>query len=259
MKSWIFALALLILPFQAYAEVQTSAVEYVHDEAQLEGYLAYDDALNTKRPGVIVVHEWKGLGDYAKRRARELAALGYVAFAVDMYGKGIYAQDHKEAGALSGIYRRDRALMRERVRAGLDVLLKQEWVDQSRIAAIGYCFGGSTVLEMARAGFDLSGVVSFHGGLGTPTPAAPGTVKAKVLVLHGADDPHESVESVQAFQDEMRAAQANWQFVSFGGAVHGFTAPHAGDDPSKGVAYNADADKRSWEMMKSFFNEIFGG
>lgn len=240
----------------AHAEIKTQSIVYKHDKTELEGFLAYDDALEGKRPGIVVVHEWKGNGDYSRRRAEMLAKLGYVAFAIDMYGKGVFAKDHEEAGKLAGIYRSDRKLMRARALTGLDVLKKQKNVDANRLAAIGYCFGGTTVLELARAGTPLKGVVSFHGSLDTPLPAKAGEIKAKVLALHGADDHHVN-QGLQAFQEEMRQSKADWQFISYGGAVHSFTVPEAGNDPTKGIAYNEKADKRSWQAMETFFNEIF--
>ena len=240
------------------AAVEGRPVEYRHGDAVLEGYLAYDTAVEGKRPGILVVHEWKGLNDYAKRRAEQLAGLGYVAFAADMYGKGIRAKDHEEAGRLSGIYRSDRQLMRGRIGAALDVLLARAEVDPQRIGAIGYCFGGTTVLELARSGADVKGVVSFHGGLDTPAPAAAGGVKAKVLVLSGADDSFVS-PGVPGFEKEMKEAGVDYRLIQYPGAVHSFTVPEAGDDPSKGMAYNAAADRKSWEEMKRFFAGLFGG
>ena len=171
----ITLLALLsALPISTWAAIKTEIVEYKHGDTVCEGFLAYDDAAKGKVPGVVVVHEWTGLGDYAKMRASMLAKLGYAAFAIDMYGKGVRAKDHEEAAKLSGIYRNDRALMRSRAKAGLEVLRKNLRVDTKRIAAIGYCFGGTTVLEMARSGEDLRGVASFHGSMETPVPAAKG-------------------------------------------------------------------------------------
>ncbi len=239
------------------AAVKGEMVEYRHGDVILEGYLAYDDALKEARPGVLVVHEWYGLNDYAKKRADQLAELGYVAFALDMYGKGVRAASNDEAGALAGKYKGDRPLMRARAQAGLDVLKKRSLVDPKRVAAIGYCFGGTTVLEMARAGADVAGVVSFHGGLDTPDPQAKPTIRARVLVLHGADDPLVPAKDIAAFHEEMQRSGADWQMIYFGGAVHSFTNPQAGSDPSKGVAYNEKADRRSWEAMKLFFAEIF--
>jgi dienelactone hydrolase len=257
MKLALHIIGALLLAMPAMAAVRTQVVEYKHGEAVLEGYLAYDDSLEGKRPGVLVVHEWKGLNSYAKGRAEKLAQLGYVAFAADMYGKGIRAKDHEEAGKLSGIYRNDRQLMRGRIRAALDLLRANPRVDTKRIAAIGYCFGGTTVLELARSGADIAGVVSFHGGLSTPAAEDAKNIKCKVLVCHGANDPFIPAEEIRAFQDEMRAGGADWQMISYGGAVHSFTVPEAGTDPSAGMAYNESADRRSWEAMKQFFAEIF--
>lgn len=240
------------------AELHTEAVEYKHGDTVLEGYLAYDASIKGKRPGVLVVHEWWGNNAYSKRRAEQLAKLGYIAFALDMYGKGIIAKDAKEAGALAGKYRGDRKLMRERANAGLEVSRRHELTDTGRMAAIGYCFGGTTVLELARSGAPLAGFVSFHGGLDTPNPKDAANIKkGKVLVLHGGDDPFVTVDHVTAFEDEMRKAGVDWQVYIYGGAVHSFTNPDSGNDKSKGLAYNEKADRRSWEAMKMFFAEIF--
>jgi dienelactone hydrolase len=239
------------------AEVRSERIEYRHGNTLLEGYLAYDDSMTGRRPGVLVVHEWWGLNDYTKQRAEQLARLGYVAFALDMYGKGKVTTDSKMAGEWAGIFRNDRPLCRARAAAGLEVLKARSQVDPVRIAAIGYCFGGMVVLEMARGGADLKGVVSFHGGLATPNPADAHNIKGKVLVLHGADDSFESPAEITAFQDEMRHAKVDWQMVYFGGAVHGFTNPEAGKAGIKGVGYNEAADRRSWLAMRDFFDEVF--
>ena len=239
------------------AAVHTETVEYQDGDTILEGYLAYDDSSQAKRPGVLVAHEWMGLGDYAKRRAEQLAGLGYVAFAADMYGKGVRAKDHGEAAKLSGVYRSDRGLMRARIHVALEELSKHPLVDSSRIAAIGYCFGGTTVLELARSGADVVGVVSFHGGLDTPSPHDAKHIKGRVLALHGADDPFVKKEQVEAFEEEMRQANVDYRLIIYPGAVHSFTVPEAGNDPSKGMAYNADADQRSWETMKTFLSDVF--
>jgi dienelactone hydrolase len=241
----------------ATAEVRTKVVEYKHGDAVLEGYLAWDDAIKGKRPGVLVVHEWTGLGSYARMRAEKLAGLGYVAFAIDMYGKGIRPKTLQEAGAQAGIYKSDRQLMRARALAGLNVLLGNEMCDTKRVAASGYCFGGTTVLEIARSGADIAGVVSFHGALDTPNPGDAKNIKCKVLALHGGDDPYVPRKDVEAFEDEMRAGGVDWQLNAYSGAVHSFSNPEAGDDNSKGAAYNAKADRRSWDAMKLFFAEIF--
>lgn len=240
---------------QARAEVKTEVVEYRQGDVVLEGYLAYDDSIKGKRPGVLVAHEWYGNNPYVRRRAEQLARLGYVAFALDMYGKGVLAKDAKEAAALAGIYKGDRKLMRARAAAGLDVLRKRPEVDPARLAAIGYCFGGTTVLELARSGADLVAVVSFHGGLDTPTPEDARNIKGKVLAMQGGDDPFVPVKQVEAFEEEMRKGGVDWQLITYGGAVHGFTNPDSGNDNSKGVAYNERADRRSWEAMKAFFDE----
>ncbi len=239
--------------------VTTRTIEYKYGDVVLEGFLAHPATKDAKkRPAVLVVHEWRGHGDYVRERAKQLAQMGYVAFALDMYGKGVFAKDHDEAAKLSGMYFGDRQRMRDRARAGLDVLRSQEGVDTTRIAAIGYCFGGATVLELARAGEDLRGVVSFHGALDTTLPAKEGEVKARILVCHGSEDKFIAPEKVAGFHDEMRKAKTDWQFISYGGAVHSFTVPTAGNDPSKGMAYDERADKRSWQAMRSFFDEVFG-
>lgn len=241
----------------ATAAIQTKVVEYKQGDTTLEGFVAWDDAVKGTRPGVLVVHQWMGLTDYEKKRAEMLAQLGYVAFCADIYGKGVRLKTREEAGAEAGKYKNDRQLLRARVNAGLAELRQQPLVDPKRIAAIGYCFGGTAVLELARSGAELNGVVSFHGGLDSPTPGDGKHIKCKVLVLHGADDPTMSPQQIAAFEDEMRGGGVDWQLIKFGGAVHGFTQWYAGNDNSKGVAYNERADKRSWEYMKLFFAEIF--
>ncbi len=257
MKRIFLTLLALTSTLAARADIHTEAVEYKEGDTVLEGLLAYDDALQGKRPGVLIVHQWKGLGVYEKMRAEMLAKLGYTVFAVDIYGKGVRPGNPKDAGELSGKYKNDRALLRARVTAGLEVLKKNARTDAGRVAAMGYCFGGTTVLELARSGAPISGVVSFHGGLGTPNAADAKNIHGKVLALHGADDPFVPAAEVAAFEDEMRAAKVDWQLVAYGGAVHSFTDAGAGSDNSKGAAYNAAADKRSWEAMKVFFAEIF--
>lgn len=246
-----------LFAFGAEAKIRTDTVEYRDGDTILEGFLAYDDAAKGKRPGVAVVHEWWGLNDFIKGKTQELANLGYVAFAIDMYGKGVRAKTAEEAGKLAGIYRADRKLMRRRAYAGLDVLKKYPLTDPSKVAAIGYCFGGGTVLEMARGGADLKGVVSFHGNLDNPNPGDAKNIRASVLVLHGADDPFVKPEQVNAFWDEMKKTSADWQVNIYSGAVHSFTNPASGNDPSKGVAYNEKVARRAWNAMRLFFDEIF--
>ena len=257
MKYILMLLSLLTVTVNADAAVKTRVIDYKQGDTILEGYLAWDDSTTAKRPGVLVVHEWTGLGPYVKKRAKILAKLGYIAFAADIYGKGIRPNNPADAAKISGLYKGNRPLMRARVTAGFDLLKGQKLVDSQRIAAIGYCFGGTTVLELARSGADLKGVVSFHGGLSTPAPQDAKQIKAKVLVLHGADDPFVKADEVAAFQDEMSKGGVDWQFIMYGNAVHSFTNPDAGTDNSKGAAYNAKADARSWEAMKQFFTEIF--
>ncbi len=257
MKKLLMILAILFVAANAEASVKTEIIEYKQGATVLEGFLAWDDATTAQRPGILIVHEWNGINDHMKQRAEMLAKLGYVAFAVDIYGKGVRPAMPSEAGKTAGIYKNDRPLMRARVETGLEELRKQRYVDPQRIAAIGYCFGGTVALELARDAADLRGVVSFHGGLSTPTPQDAKNIKAKVLALHGADDPFVKADEVAAFQDEMRKGGVDWQFVSYSKAVHSFTNKAAGTDNSKGAAYNEKADKRSWEAMKTFFAEIF--
>jgi len=247
----------MISAASVHATIQTKTIEYKQGDATLEGFVAYDDAIKGPRPGILIVHQWMGLTDYEKHRAEMLAQLGYVAFCADIYGKGVRPQNTQEAGAQAGKYKGDRQLLRARVNAGLDALRQQPLVDPKRLAAIGYCFGGTTVLELARSGADVSGVVSFHGGLDSPTPADGKSIKCKVLVCHGADDPFEKPADLTAFESELRDAKVDWQLIEYGGAVHSFTQPMAGNDNSKGAAYNEKADKRSWEAMKQFLAEIF--
>jgi dienelactone hydrolase len=239
------------------AKVHTETMEYKQGDATLEGHLAYDDAIQGARPAILIIHQWKGLTEYEKKRAEMLAQLGYNVFAVDIYGKGIRPKDAKEAGETATKYKKDRTLLRARANAGLEVLRKHKLTDPKRIAAIGYCFGGTSVIELARSGADIAGVVSFHGGLDSPTPADGKNIRCKVLALHGADDPFVPVADLAAFQSEMREAKVDWQLVEYGGAVHSFTDWNAGTDNSKGAAYNERADKRSWEAMKQFFAELF--
>jgi dienelactone hydrolase len=241
----------------AEGEIVTKSVEYKQGDTTLEGYVAYDNSVAKARPGVLIVHQWKGLGEYEKMRARMLAEMGYVAFACDIYGKGVRPASMQEAGAQAGKYKGDRPLLRKRVEAGLDTLLQQPGVDKRHVAAIGYCFGGTTVLELARSGADINGVVSFHGGLSTPIPEDAKNIKCRVLACHGADDPNVPPAEVAGFEKEMRDAKVDWQLIAYGNAVHSFTDKGAGNDNSKGAAYNEKADHRSWQAMKDLFAEIF--
>ncbi|MBL8877647.1 MAG: dienelactone hydrolase family protein [Phycisphaerales bacterium] len=246
----------LFLTGASMAEIVTKAIDYKHGDTVLEGFLAYDDAAKGKRPGVLVVHEWWGISDFTRDKCMQLAREGYVAFALDMYGKGIRTTDREQAAKLSGQFKDDVNLLRARAKAGLDTLLTDERCDAKRVAAIGFCFGGTTVLNLALSGADLVGVVSYHGGIGPMKLADGQSLKAKILVLHGADDPFIPADAITAFHESMRAAKADWQMMYYGNAVHSFTNPGAkGEIP--GAQYEARADKRSWEHTKVFFAEIF--
>jgi dienelactone hydrolase len=240
------------------AALVEKSVTYQQGGAELEGFHVYDDSVSGKRPAVLVIHQWTGLSDSEKRRSRQLAELGYNVFAADIYGKGIRPQP-PEAGKTAGQYKGDRTLFRARLNAALDLLKADERTEPAKIAAIGYCFGGAGVLELARAGTEIAGVVSFHGALDAQPGmlAEKGKIPAKILVLHGAIDPYVPAEQVAGFQKEMNEAGADYQLVAYSGAVHSFTHPEAGDDPSKGAAYHEDADRRSWAAMRAFFSEIF--
>ncbi len=254
----LLPVALSLVACAAQAAIKTEVIEYKDGDTVLEGYLAYDDALKGPLPAVLVIHDWTGVQDYAKRRATMLAELGYVAFAADIYGKGVRPTDPADCAKEAGKYKGDLPLLRRRVTLGFDQLLKRQQVNAQKIAAVGYCFGGTTVLELARSGSPVAGVVSFHGGLGTTLPAAEGAVKAKVLVCHGADDPYVKPAEQAAFKEEMTKAKVDMEFISYPDAVHSFTKKEAGDDKSKGNAYNEAADKKSWDDMKAFFKKIFG-
>jgi len=243
----------------ASAKIKSEVVEYKDGENILEGVLVYDDALVKKKklPGVVIVHNWMGVGDYVKMRAEQMAQMGYVALAADIYGKGVRPKDAKEAGALAGKFKAgDRKDMRSRGVAAYNLLAGDKRVNASKISAMGYCFGGTAALEMARQGLDLKGVVSFHGGLSSVSPDDAKKIKSRVLVLHGAVDPFVPAAEVTQFQKEMNDAKVNYEFTAYSGAVHAFTEKEAGNDPSKGAAYNEMADKRSFLAMKEFLMEV---
>lgn len=253
------ALGLLaMVSTQALASVAASEVTYKAGQTTCKGYLAKPEGEGTK-PGVIIVHEWWGLNDYAKMRARMVAELGYVALAVDMYGDGVVTTDAQKAGELSGAIYKNPSLGLERFRAGLEFLRGQPNVDAANIAAIGYCFGGTTVLTAARAGIDLKGVVSFHGGLApVGEPAGKGAIKGKVLVCHGGADPLVPKEQFDAFLKELADSEAEWQVSVYGKAKHSFTNPDADKVGMAPIGYNRTADQRSWFEMTGFLKEIFG-
>jgi dienelactone hydrolase len=240
--------------------IKTQILEYRDGDTVCEGYLAYDDAKSGKRPGVLVAHEWGGCGEYMHKRCQMLAEMGYVAFALDIFGKGIRAQTFPDCEKISKPYYEDRQLTRRRAKAGLDVLTKQPNVDASKVAAIGYCFGGIVVLELARSGADVKGSVAFHGQLSTPNPADAKNIKGKVLICHGAIDPVVPPAEVAAFEKEMEDAKVDWQLIAYGSAMHTFTNWNLPTNPPPGMpaAYNEKADKRSWKAMKEFFAETIG-
>lgn len=251
------ALAVAAAVPPAAAKVVSETVRYAPDTAQLTGYIYYDDSVAGRRPGVLVVHEWWGLNDYARHRAEQLAQLGYVALALDMYGDGKVTEHPQQAGEWSGFIGANPDLARARFEQALALLRAHPMADRERIAAIGYCFGGSVVLSMAKAGLPLKGVVSFHGALpADPVPAGT-RVTAKILVCHGAADGFIPAEVVARFQESLTAAGADWQFISYGGARHSFTNPGADAHGMEGLKYDPAADRRSWRAMQDFFAEVF--
>ena len=252
------AVVLLLLSSSiARAKIRTQEVEYRDGPQVLRGVLAFDDATEDARPAVLVVPEWWGMTDYPKHRATQLARMGYVAFVADMYGDGRKTDDPKQAGAWATSFMKDRNLMRQRARAALDTLLNQRYVDKARVAAIGYCFGGTCCLELARAGAPLAGIISFHGDVTRTPDEGPDNIKSKVLVCHGADDPMVPMAAVNTFAEEMKLAKADWQINLYSGAVHAFTNPAADSHHIPGIAYNAEADRRSWMALNDFFAELF--
>jgi dienelactone hydrolase len=245
--------------FPAAAAVEGKEVQYSSGGTALKGYFAADPSLPGKRPGVLVVHEWWGHNEYARRRARMLAELGYAALAVDMYGDGKTAAHPEDAGKFSGELMKNAEVAKARFLAGLEYLTAQPQTDPGRIAAIGYCMGGGVVLNMARAGMDLRGVASFHGSLNAIVKAEPGGIKARILVLHGAADTFIPAEAIAAFKQEMADAKADMTFVSYPGALHSFTNPDADEYAKKfgmPIAYNAEADRLSWEALTKFLAEV---
>lgn len=251
----MIAAMVVLSGLSAQAEIKTEVVEYKQGGNTLEGFIAYDASVKTKRPVILIIHEWTGLGDYVKGRAKELAEKGYVAFAMDIYGKGVRPTDPKEAAKEAGKYKDNRKLMRERAKAGFDFIKKEPFVDTNKIVAMGYCFGGTVALEMGRAGLPLVGVTSFHGGLSTPTPQDAKNFRAKLLVLNGALDPY-TKEEIPGFQKEMDDAKVDYQIINYSGTVHSFTNPKAGNDIKSGSAYNALSDRRSMRAFWDFLQEV---
>lgn len=250
-----FIFLMMIMVSIANAKIITTPVDYDFNETVLEGYVVYDDSIKAPMPGMLIVHDWMGLGQFSKDKALELAKLGFVAFAVDIYGKNIRPQNSEEAGKLATKYKQDRQLLRARMTAAYDKLIGMKNVDPKKILVMGYCFGGTAALELARSGAELTGTISFHGGLSSPTPLDAKNIKGKVLIMHGADDPNVPPVEVNAFKKEMQIAKIKMDFIEYKGAVHAFTNPAAGNDNSKGVAYNAEADKKSWLDFQGFLKK----
>jgi dienelactone hydrolase len=255
-RALVAIIALCAVATSARAEIRGEAVTFRASQIESRSFLSYDDGLKSRRPGVLVVPEFWGLNDYARTRAKMLARLGYVALAVDIYGDGKVTTDPKQAGTwATALEASDRAELRQRVAAALARLKSDPRVDPRRTAAIGYCFGGTTVLELARSGADLRSVVSFHGHLATAAPAQPGGVRARILVCAGADDPFVPLDQIEAFEHEMAAAAAHWEVNVYSDAKHSFTNPGAGQFRVPGLAYNRQADVSSWDAMQVFFKE----
>ncbi|MBF6571558.1 MAG: dienelactone hydrolase family protein [Candidatus Binataceae bacterium] len=237
--------------------MKTQTLEYRHDGVACQGYLAVPEVAEP-RPGVLIIHEAPGLDDHPKMRARMIAELGYVALAADLYGGGKVAGSGPEALSMMDELRADHPRLLSRIRASLDVLAAQPGVNRQQLAAMGYCFGGFCVLELARSGAPVKGVASFHGLLQTPNPAVAGKVKARILVCTGAEDPLVPADHVLAFEQEMSRAGVDWQVIAYSGAKHAFTNRAADQIPMPGFGYSPSADQRSWNAMQSFYSELFG-
>lgn len=253
----IFLLWALCLTANAFAQVKTEPVPYSTQDASMEGYFAYDDASTQPKPGILIVHDYMGLGPFAQAKAEQLAKEGYVAFAVDIYGKGIRPKNAEEAGQFAQTYKEDRHKLRDHIQAAYHKFLTYPQVDPNKIVVIGYCFGGTAALELARSGAKLVGTVSFHGGLSNPTPEDAKQIHGRVLAFHGGDDPYVPPKEVQAFKQEMKNANIPLEFIVYPGVVHAFTNPSAGDNKKAGAAYDKHADKASWQRFKQFLKEVF--
>ena len=252
-KSVLIA-TLLMANLIAYSQGVIS--KYKDGETNLEGYFVKANSKIKAAPGIVIIHQWMGLTDHEKKSANRLSALGYNAFAADIYGSGVHPANTKEAGEKVGYYKTNFEIYQSRIKAAINQLIKLG-ADKDNIVVIGYCFGGSGAIEAARAGFKVKGVVSFHGGLGKDPARTNGPITTKVLVLHGADDPYVPEAEVKNFQQEMRDGKADWQMIYYANSVHAFTQPEAGNNNSAGAAYNEKAAKRSWEHLKVFLKEVF--
>ena len=236
--------------------LQTRLISYQHDAVTLEGFLAWDDTISGQRPAVAICHTWGGRSEFEQNKAVQLAELGYVGFALDMYGQGVLGAGPEENSALMAPFMQDRALLQARIAKGVAALREQAEVDSARVAAMGYCFGGLCVLDLARCSSDVVGVVSFHGMFNAPDNTAGNRISAKVLCLHGYDDPMAQPQSLLDLGAELSAAGADWQVHAYGNTVHAFTNP-AADDAEMGTVYDADADRRSWRSLQNFLEEVF--
>ena len=260
MKKWIVIISgiLVLAAAVVQAEIIAEAVSYAHGNVKLKGHMVYDDAFPGKRPGVLVVHEWWGLNDYARMRAGKLASLGYVAFALDMYGESKVTRHPDQASQWMKEITQNEDAWRSRAMAGLEILRAHPKVDGTRLGAIGYCFGGATVQQLAYSGADLRGVVSFHGSLISPPQTGSDRIKARILICHGSADPFVKEDALQKYLTAMESSALDWQMIIYGGARHSFTNPEADKVGIEALKYDAKADHRSWAQMKLFFDEIFG-
>jgi len=253
-KKFYLAAAFFLMAFSSYAQLQ--AVSYADGAQKLSGFATKPKAANKKKAGVLILPAWMGIDAHAKNSAEKLSALGYYTFIADIYGEGKAPKDQKAAGELAGYFKKNYTEYQKRIKLALDQLIKAG-ADPANIAVIGYCFGGTGAIEAARENFPVKGVVSFHGGLGRDSTRAISAITPKLLILHGADDNFVPAKEVAGFQSELKKANADWQMVYYANSVHSFTDPAAGNDNSKGAAYNEKAAKRSWEAMLQFFSELF--
>ncbi len=256
----LFLLLSLICIAQGRSEASSvlfKTIQYSDQGTLLESVISLPANTKAKHPGILVVPDWMGIGPVVKSQIEKLSQLGYTAMAVDVYGKENRPTNTEEAAKIAGKFKADRKSTRTRIQLALNELLKSPGIDPTRIAVMGYCFGGMVALELGRSGADVKGIVTFHGTLNTPTPQDAQHIKGQVLVFHGADDPYVNSQEVESFEKEMKEAKVDWELVKYGGAVHSFTNPNAGSDPSKGAAYNAAADAKSWSALVLFLKRIF--